>query len=465
MKKFALTLIVACALAMAGGAQAATIFSDNFSDTNASKVNWNQLAAAGFSETFSSKGVTLKNTNATYTAFFIHSFATAPSIFTLSAQITIANDTVNGAGLMYCFSGNPSVQGYTLELGTSQYLFCVKFTSSSQPTLKDKFSPFVKQLPGTNVLMVSKTTGNVFNVFCNGHYITRFSDTQFPSGDIAILVPPGSTITVDSVLVTDQPTNPPASACYADSFLTTASDAWSSPSAGQATFGAGQLVLNNTDSVYSSTIYVDGVSPSASIEAIVSHKSGPGGYGVAFVESDSNRIVPFAFLVDSSRRYSVVNPDSSTVSSQLGHGIIYGALGTDTLEVLQFATKFVFLVNGAVQDTVAIPSDFRIDGAGLYASAKTAVTCTRFIAGGDSTGARCVPTAVSIPGHSFVIAKTALPVFGKGSIVYDMRGRRIGVFDRVSFERANIVSGLYFVVPAGQKPGSAPALRVMKTGN
>jgi hypothetical protein len=465
MKNLKLILIVACGLAMAGAAQAATIFSDNFSDTNASKVNWNQLAAAGFSASYSSKGVTLKNPDTTYTAFFIHSFATAPSIFTLSAQFTIADATVNGAGLMYCFSDNPGVQGYTLQLGTSQYLFCFKYAGTAESDLKNQFNPFVKQLPGTNVLMVSKTTGNVFNVFCNGHYITRFSDNQFANGDIAVLVPPSSTIIVDSVLVTDQATNPPASACYADSFLTTASAAWSSPSAGEASFGGGQLVLNNTDSVYSSTIYVDGISPSASIEAIVSHKSGAGGYGVAFVESDSNRIVPFAFLVDSLRRYSVVNPDSPTVSSHLGHGIIYGALGTDTLEVLQFGTKCVFLVNGAAQDTVAIPSDFRIDGAGLYASPKTAVICTKFIAGGDSTGARCPSTAVSTPGHPLVNARVLPPVFGKGSVVYDMRGRRIGVFDRASFERANIVSGLYFVVPAGQKVGSAAALRVMKTGN
>ncbi len=264
--------------------------------------------------------------------------------------------------------------------------------------------------------------------------------------------------------MTDQATPPPLSACYADSFLTTASDAWSSPSAGEATFGGGQLVLNNTDAVYSSTIYTDGINPKGSIKAVVSHKSGAGAYGVAFVESDSNRVTPFAFCVDSSRHYSIVNPDSPTISSHIAVGIVYGGLGTDTIEVLQYAKKWVFLINGGVQDSVPIPADFRVDGFGLYASKQTSMACSYFVAGGDSTGARCaaLPVISRIPAPGL---RSAVPVFGRGSTVYDVRGRRVGVFDRATFGRSNFPAGLYFVVPAGRKVGTMGALPVLKTGN
>ena len=455
-------IAIACAMTIAGSSGAATIFSDSFSDTNSSKLKWNALAAQGFTATYSGGALVLKNPDSVYSAFYMHLFTgTKPSTFTLSAMFIINDPSVNGAGLMFCLNAS-TVTGYAALIGSTQYLFCVKYTGTPQPDLKDKYSPFIKQLPDTNILMVSKT-GSTFDVFCNNHYLTRFSDATFASGDIGILVPQKATIKVDDVLMTDQATPPPSSACYADSFLTTASDNWSSPSAGEATFGAGQLVLNNTDAVYSSTIYTDGINPKGSVKAVVSHKSGAGAYGVAFVESDSNRVTPFAFLVDSLRRYSVVNPDSSTVSLHIGAGI-YGALGTDTIEVLQFAKQWVFLVNGAIQDTVPIPSDFRVDGFGLYASKQTAMACSYFVAGGDSTGASCaaLPVISRIPAPGL---RSAVPVFGRGSAVYDVRGRKIGIFDRATFGRSSLPAGLYFVVPAGGKVGTTGALPVLKTGN
>jgi hypothetical protein len=405
----------------------------------------------------------LKNPDTPYTAFYMHTFAAnaKPATFTLSATFFIADSTGNGAGLMYCLNNSGAMKGYTLQLGVGQYVFCSKYPSAAN--LKDKFSTFVNPFPAANTIMVTKL-GSVFNVFCNGHLITRFSDGDYVSGDIALLVPPGATIKVDDVLMTDQVQPVDSSACYADSFLTTASDAWSNPSEGEATFGGGHLVLNNTNTIYSSTIYTDGISSVASLKAVVSHKSGAGGYGVAFVQSDSNKVTPFAFLVDSSRRYSVVNPDSSTISSHIAAGTVYGALGTDTIEVLRFAKYWEFLINGSLQDSQPVPSDFRVDGFGLYASHSTALSCSYFVAGGDSTGARCAANPVisrlQAPG-----LKLAAPLFGKGSVVYDVRGRRVGVFDRASFGRSNLTAGLYFVVPAGQRIGSSRAFPVMKTGN
>ena len=202
-------IAMACAMTIAGSSGAATIFSDNFSDTNASKLNWNALAAQGFTATYSGGALVLNNPDATYSAFYMHLFTgTKPSTFSLSATLTIADSSVNGAGLMFCLNST-TLSSYAALLGNTQYLFCVKYSGTAQPDLKDKFSPFIKQLPATNTILVSKT-GSVFDVFCNDHYITRFSDAAFASGDIGILVPQKATIKVDNVLMTDQATPPPA---------------------------------------------------------------------------------------------------------------------------------------------------------------------------------------------------------------------------------------------------------------
>jgi hypothetical protein len=454
-----------CVLTTALASPAATLFSDNFSDTSSTeKVKWSTSAGLGFNPSYLGGTLVLKNPDTTYSAFYMHIFpaSSKPSTFTLSATITVSNPMVNGAGIMYCLNSTGGIQGYTLQLGNTQYLFCYKYLGASGLDIKNMFCPFVKPFPSTNTVTVSKS-GSVFTLFCNGHYVTRFSDAGFSSGDIAFLVPPGDTITANSIVMTDQVQKIDSSACYSDSFKTTASDAWSSPSAGMATFGGGNLVLNNTDTVFSSLIYTDGVSPKASMRAVISHTRGVGGYGLAFVESDSNRATPFAFVVDSARSYSVVNPDSSTLTYYPGAGI-FGGLGTDTLEVRQFAKSWKFFVNGALQDSMAIPSDFRVDGFGLYASKSTSASCSYFVAGGDSTGAFCsgTPVVSKIPATGIT---ARIPVFAKGSVVYDMRGRRIGTFDKASFAKSGLARGLYFVVPAGEKLGSATVMRVMKVGD
>ncbi len=65
----------------------------------------------------------LKNPDATYSAFYMHLFTgTKPSTFSLSATFTIADSSVNGAGLMFCLNST-TVSGYATLLGNTQYLF------------------------------------------------------------------------------------------------------------------------------------------------------------------------------------------------------------------------------------------------------------------------------------------------------------------------------------------------------
>lgn len=441
--------------------KAATLFSDDFSDTNASKIKWIWLGN-NTSMTFSGGAAVLKNTDAVYTGFLVHNFATKPSKFSLSVTFT-TTAPVNGVGLMCCLSTSPSVTGYTVQLGGSQNIFSYKYTASGGTlVIPNKSSSFINTL--SNTIIVSKSA-DTFNIFANGHYITRFNDTQFGSGDIAILVPPQSQVTIDNVLMTDQFLIDNTPTCFADSFKTTGLEGWNtSAMMGAATVGAGRLVLNNTDTLFSSIVFSDGNFQSASIKAAVRQSAGAGMYGVCYmsvIAGDSGRVTykPYAFLVDSLRRYSIVYPDSVNVRTRAAQSFIYGSLGTDTLEVVRYAKHIAFKVNGFnVGETIPIPTTYRIDGAGLYVAKKTSATYNYFIVGGDSTGAAC--TMVSSVINRSILSKKTVPQFGGSSLVYDLMGRKIGFLNQLTFK--NLISGPYIIVTKSSNGAMVKAVRVMK---
>jgi hypothetical protein len=464
MNRLTMTLAVLCSASILLPVRAATIFSDDFSDTTASKINWIWYGN-NVTMTFSGGSAVLKNTDAVYTGFLIHNFATKPSKFTLSAQITCSTP-VNGAGLMFCLTTSPSVTGYTVQLGEAQNLFAYKYTASgSTPLISNKSSSFINAV--TNTMMVSKSS-DTFNIFANGKYVTRFNDTLNKSGDIAIIVPPKSQVTIDNVVMTDQFTQGSVSTCFSDSFLTTdlESDGWNITGSmrGQATVGAGKCVLNNTDTMYSSIVYTDGNFGAASMKAAVRQTAGTGMYGVCFVsliagDSGSVTYKSYAFLVDSMRQYSIVYPDSPSSWTRPAQSFIYGSLKTDTLEVIRYANHFAFKVNGYdVGEIIPAPASYRIDGAGLYVGTKTAATYDYFVVGGDSTGAQCA--AVSSVLNRVVPRKTLAPLFGGSSSIYDIRGRKIGAWDKLTFDK--LINGPYIIATKNAGGAEVKAVRVMK---
>ncbi len=461
MNRLTMTLALLCGAGILWSVQSATLFSDNFSDTNQSNINWLWLGS-NTKMTFSNGAAVLKNTDSVYTGFLIHTLSPKPSKFTLSVDFS-TSAPVNGVGFMFCLSTSSSLSGYTVQLGGTQNIFAYKYLSGGGTLLiPNKSSSFINSL--TNTITVSKSA-DTFNVFANGHYVTRFNNTQFGSGDMAIIVPPKSQVTIDNVVMTDQFLEGSTSTCFSDSFHTTDLGGWNiNPIMGQATVGAGKLTLNNTDTLFSSIIYTDGNFQSASIETAVHHNSGVGMYGVCFVSAvagDSGRIdyKPYAFLVDSLRRYSIVYPDSSNVRTRAAQTFIKGSLGTDTLEVIRYSNHFAFKVNRIdVGETIPVPATYRIDGAGFYVSKKTAATYNYFTVGGDSTHAYCM--AVSPVINRSIIAQTTLRRFGGGSLVYDVMGRKIGALDKLTFNKLSC--GPYIIVMKSNDGALVKAVRVMK---
>jgi hypothetical protein len=461
MNRLTMTFALLCGAGILWSAQSATIFSDNFSNATQSNINWIWLGN-NTTMTVSNGAAVLKNTDSVYTGFLIHTLSPKPSKFTLSVDFTVSAP-VNGVGFMFCLSTSSSLSGYTVQLGGTQNIFAYKYAAGAGTLLiPNKTSSFINPL--TNTMTVSKSS-DTFNIFANGHFITRINDAQFGSGDIAVIVPPKSQVTIDNVVMTDQFLEGSTSTCFSDSFHTTDLGGWNiSPIMGQATVGAGKLTLNNTDTLFSSIIYTDGNFQSASIEAAVSHTGGAGMYGVCFVSAvagDSGRIdyKPYAFLVDSQRQYSIVYPDSPNVRTRGAQSFIYGSLGTDTLEVIRYATHFAFKVNRVdVGEIIPAPATYRIDGAGFYVSKKTAATYNYFTVGGDSTHAYCAAESPVI--NRSILAQTTLRRFVGGSLVYDVMGRKIGALDKLTFNK--LPCGPYIIVMKSNDGALVKAVRVMK---
>jgi len=463
MKHFKRIVSLLFVVASMCSAHGATIFSDNFSDSNTSKLNWIMLGQ-NMTLSYTGGAFTIKNNDAAYTGFLIHNFSgTKPSTFTFSAQVTeVAPATLGGSGIMYCVNSTSGITGYTLQIGNSQTLYVYKFPSAGSEIFKKSTSSMV---PTTNVLKVSKS-GNLFNTFCNGTYVQKFNENTYTGGDIALIVPPKSTYKFDNVVMTDQFEPALMPTCFADSFPTTDLPGWNiGLIQGTATVGAGALVLDNTDTTFSSIVYNDaGDYSHSSMKAVVTSTAGTGMYGVTFVANVETSPKTFAFVVSPDRRYSIAYPDSPSVSMRNPQSYIKGSLGKDTLEVVRYATRYAFIINGTdVGETISVPAAYSIEGAGLYVGKQTSATYNYFIVGGDSTGAKCLPSPVL--SRRFSSNKTITPVFGKGSIVYDIMGRKIGAYDALSFSRAKLARGLYFVVPAGAEANNARPVHMLQIKN
>jgi len=95
--------------------------------------------------------------------------------------------------------------------------------------------------------------------------------------------------------------------------------------------------------------------------------------------------------------------------------------------------------------------NFRIDGAGLYAGTNYCPCMQPVCRRRGFDGARCLPAAVFSPSLARVETCAAC-VWEMGASSMTCWAEKSGCFDRVSFERSNLVNGLY-VVLAGSAEG------------
>jgi hypothetical protein len=406
-------VIFACVF---GTTYAATLFQDNFQDSVATKANW--IFPAAVKRQFTGGVLGIQCADSVYMWYVTHNFSTKAPTFTLSATITLPSSDVNGAGLGFCMTGS---DGITLWLGPGQNMYAYK----GSVLLFNAVNSFINTT--VNTVKISKKD-SVFNVFCNGTYVTRFvcSESKYVAGgDIAVAVPTKSSFQIDDIIMTDQFETGAPITFYNNNFSSGNTQGWYTSSIiGTASVASGSFTIAN-DGTSPATPYISGNFNKASLRAIVTHKQGAGYYGLAFFDFApgpvGDTVKAYLFLVDSTREFASGLPDSSSIAA-LQTSIVHG--DTDTLMVLRFSNKYKYSINGTLMsDSFPLLAPGRIDAAGLYIGGKTTVSFQEFAIGGDSTG-----IFSSIINSPRGYANNYLPlsrIMGNDFTVFDVRGRII----------------------------------------
>ena len=435
-KKPAFLFLFSCVF---GTAFATTLFQDNFQDSVATKANW--IFPPAIQRQFTNGALSVQNTDTTYMWYATHNFSAHAPTFTLSAIITISSSNINGAGLGFCMTGN---DGITLWLGPAQNMYAYK----DNVLLFNASNSFINTT--TNTVAISKKD-SIFNVFCNGYYITNFvcSDSKYINGgDIALAVPAKTGFQVDDVIMTDQFQPGGPITFYNGNFTSGNTQGWYlSGLNGTASVSSGSLTIANND-VSPADPYVNGNFNQASLRVIATHKQGVGFYGLAFFHlapgPDGDTVKSYLFLIDSARDYASGLMDSSSIAS-VQTSLVHGDI--DTLEVLRFSNKYKFKIDTTfMNDSFPLLAPGRIDVAGLYIGGKTTVSFQEFSIGGDSTG-----NFTSIINGPKIHGNTAGPIsriMGNNFAVFDLKGRILKLGSGNYLETIKMLpSGMYVVRP------------------
>jgi len=425
--------VLACVAALVfRAADVHAAFSDDFADEALSNTQW----AAGNDDVslqFTGGVCRVVNSNETYSGIAPHTFPEGqkPSTFTLSGKVTL-DDVGSSAGFVCCLSMSGSAPGYYIAIGNGGYVTVTKISSEGSGSLiKEARSGFLRD--GANVLKISRRDG-VFNIFCNNVFTATFTDNDFVSGDIGLLVAENTTATFDDIVMTDEFEEGTFPNCFGDGFNDTDLLGWSA-------FGDLTASVRLDDSTLRITtttdehIYqvVDLGLEEFMMKTVVSFRSGSTQklYGL-FLCGTSESTIPIAgFGITGGRSYGVFSSGQSitlTPSTRIkGAPYISSTFDTtyylDTIEVIKRggSTEYLFVING---DTLSRYTgvDFGITGVGLFCMDSLDIRFDNFVASEGDSGTCEVPETV-------VMHRRPAPLHiapRSDARMYDLCGRRVG---------------------------------------
>ena len=432
------------------GATAATLFIDDFQDAATSKSKW--IFPDPVTSAYSGGVVNLQNKDTTYMWFVTRNMPSKIPTFSLSATFAFTSSASNGIGLACCKTDTSAI---IVQLGTTQNLYVYQYSRSGTTELLNVYNSFISTT--SNVVTISKQ-GSTFNFFCNGNFISAatVTDPLFTAGgDIAIVIPAKASAAVDNVVMTDEFKTSPIRTCFYDDFNDADLTGWftSTITGTVKPTSDGQVLVSNTDAQYSGLVFVNGNFSKSSMKAVTTFKSGTGVYGCIFVYTEvtnqGNKYSTYSFLIDSTQRYGIGDPDSSKIKLNVPKSFVHGATGAkkDTLEILRFNNKYQFKINGTVAEDSLPVRGKAPDAAGFYVGPKTSIAFDMFAVGGDSTGALWpVIMASGNPSKRFF---PLLRLPAGGFVAIDALGRINKRFSgNYATELQKGASGVYFLRPA-----------------
>ena len=402
------------------------ILEDDFTNAAASHGRWMANLSTGMTVTVDGGSCVINNTTP-YLGTYTHTFASKPSVFTLSFVLkTMSAD--GGAGVMFCRQG-ADFSGYFLTIQQG-VIVVFKMTQSginiSMDNIK-QFSSFDLK-PSDNKLTVSKS-GSTFHVFVNDVFAGEFTDASFASGDVSLVVRNGVTATFGSFHMTNQFTQGGARTSFVDNFDNSELRHWHRDLvAGTPNISVANGLLRVTTPAESfSWMYVDIPLTDFAVRTEVRHVSGSNAnaYGIILVgptPQGGGNVPMLHFAISGDRAAGFWRTGDTNQSWTLPNPAINGSAPAgmvlfDTLEVRKESGSSVykFFVNGTLINEYPLAANFEIIGAGVFTYSGLELHYNMFSAQREDASFIARDTR---PSQRTVQIKNPSP------FSYDLRGRR-----------------------------------------
>ena len=408
-------------------------FNDDFSNDQVSNNLWAR-SADYLAVEFPDQTCMITNSSPSYIGIARHTFPEneRPSTFTLSGKVTLGDSTMT-AGFAVCIAPSGMATGYYISISQNDQIGVNKIGSSGTGSvIVSVTSAYL--IPGTNVLKISRNQDGMFKISCNGQYAAEFTDMDFTSGDIGLLVSTGSIAVFDDIVMTDsfEDINPPT--CFTDDFDNGIRLGWD-------TFGSGDASVNTehgglhitTDNGQELYQVFDLPLDSFNLRATVSHRGRSSFklYGLFLCGKGEETIPITGFGINGGGNYGVFMSGESVTPvpsahikgdpfvSQSGDTTYY----VDTLQVIRHdgGNECIFIVNDSVV-TKFTGVNFDVTGAGIFCFDSLDVIFDDFLVT-QGTGGICpvrqpVPIAARRP-------DTFSPLSGDLRL-FDLSGRLVG---------------------------------------
>lgn len=422
---------------------AGIIYQDDFSDPGTSTLNWVASNSEVVTKSFAGGECSISNVSSGSGGLLIHEMDNLPSKFTISFKINKTTGTL--AGFYFCL-GLSGVQytGYQVRIDNGSRIIVQKYSSAVTELLAVQ-SAYIAN--GYNEIKISKN-GTTFNVFCNGQFEGSFTDSEFSSGDVAMVLGAGTSAKFDDVLITDQFEEANARTCFSDDFDGASLVGWIKDDKGEAVIDNKQLKISTTDESYRLMTKLELENFVAKVT--VSHRSGSNEatYGICLQGDVSGEIIPIAgFVINGKRMYGTFIPSTSSYTllpSQKIRGAAFTDAGetyyyNDTLEVSkQVSSGYIFKVNNSPLCTIP-DIGFKITSIGLYCSDSLNLLFNDFVAAeGDEAVCSDGPTSIV----EKKINRPALIISKQPQFVIDPLGRVVLKVKNVQIQRS-VAPGLY----------------------
>ncbi len=359
----------------------AILFQDDFQNEQISVKNWTFVSENESQFKILDNAAFVLNNSDSYSALAVHRTSVSASTFTISAKIS---SKYPGSGLYFCFQEILNgYGGYGALLGDDR-IYIYKFYPESLAVIADQASPFI--MLNENRLTISKMN-DLISIFCNGYFIGSVRDTEFLSGDVALIVPPLSEATFDDVIMENIYSDTLHFTPFIDEFLEKNPFGWVKYGNAITEWENNhfQVLTSHNQEYYTGIeIPLNSFTMKTSVKFLSGDSSSIYGFFVKTTNDSIGTPVFYQFVISGDKKFVIKRKDQE--QELLAHQSITGKFNTingsdtvsryDDLELKRDQNVLVFYTNGVELGKIEFAE--AISGAGLFVSKELGVAFDDF---------------------------------------------------------------------------------------